>query len=78
MTLAKTARKPSLFDVVALLADRPSDKLERGQVGTVIDLPSKDAAFVEFADDNGAPYALIACSLSDLIVLRYSPKAVSA
>jgi hypothetical protein len=78
MTRAKIGKSPVQFDVVALLTDRPSDKLERGQVGTIVDLPGPESAFVEFADDNGVPYALIACPLADLIVLRYVPKAVPA
>jgi hypothetical protein len=74
----KSEKTPVLFDVVALLADRPADQLERGQVGTIVDLPGKETAFVEFADDRGVPYALITCPLSELMVLRYTPKPVPA
>lgn len=31
---------PQLLDVVALLADLPSHGLRRGQVGTVVEMPS--------------------------------------
>lgn len=67
--------KPSLLNVVALLADRPAEKLTRGQVGTVVELLIDDKVLVEFSDDAGRPYAVVPCTPSDLLVLRHEPQA---
>ncbi len=71
----KIDSKPTLLDVVALLRDRPEENLARGQVGTIVDLPNSENAYVEYADDDGVPYAIIACPLADLILLHYAPQA---
>jgi hypothetical protein len=65
----------SLLDVVALLADRPAENLERGQVGTVVEALDESTALVEFSDDQGRAYAIAPCALSELIVLHYDPQA---
>jgi hypothetical protein len=70
-----TIIKPSLLSVVALLDDRPADKLARGQVGTVVELLADDRVLVEFSDDTGRPYAVIPCTPSDLLVLHHEPQA---
>jgi hypothetical protein len=77
MTDKKTIKngRPSVLDVVALLADRPADNLARGQVGTVVEALDESAALVEFSDDQGRAYAVIPCALSELIVLHYIPQA---
>ena len=67
--------KPSLLNVVALLADRPPDNLARGQVGTVVEMLRDDAVLVEFSDESGRPYAIIPCAPKDLLVLHYEPHA---
>jgi len=72
---AKVPTKPSLLDAVALLADRPADKLARGQVGTVVEALDDATALVEFSDDDGEAYALLPCPVSELIVLHYLPQA---
>jgi len=62
-----------LLDVVALTEDVPSAGLVRGQVGTVVEL-HKDGCFeVEFADDQGEPYAVIPLQARQLLVLHYAP-----
>ena len=64
---------PHLLDVVALLADVPSQGLLRGQVGTVVEL--LDGAYeVEFSDDEGKTYAELALALEQLLVLHYRPQ----
>jgi hypothetical protein len=63
------------LDVVALLADIPQEKLTRGQVGTVVDLAGNGFALVEFSDDNGAAYAFVAVSESELLPLVYQRQA---
>lgn len=72
---ANVTTKPSVLDAVALLADRPTDKLARGQVGTVVEALDETTALVEFSDDDGAAYAILPCPVSELIVLRYLPQA---
>jgi len=67
--------RPSLLDVVALLKDRPADKLARGQVGTIVEVLDGGAALVEFSDDQGRAYAVAPCTYSELIVLHYVPQA---
>ena len=73
--MSKKTKNPSELDVVALLADRPQDKLARGQVGTVVEPLDNNTALVEFSDDQGRAYAIVPCALSELIVLRYVPQA---
>lgn len=72
---AKVTTKPSVLDAVALLADRPADKLTRGQVGTVVETLDEATALVEFSDDDGEAYAIKPCPVSELIVLHYLPQA---
>jgi hypothetical protein len=68
-------RRPALLDAVALLVDRPSDGLARGQVGTVVELLDADHYLVEFSDDDGRAYAIVPCRPLDLLVLQYEPQA---
>ncbi|MFV9507772.1 MAG: DUF4926 domain-containing protein [Oscillochloridaceae bacterium umkhey_bin13] len=64
---------PKLFDVVALLEAVPDHGLRRGQVGTVVEELAPHAFEVEFSDDNGRTYALLALRANQLIVLHYEP-----
>ncbi len=64
---------PKLLDVIALLEDVPDHGLRRGQVGTVVEELAPDVYEVEFSDDNGRTYALLALRSSQLIVLHYEP-----
>jgi uncharacterized protein DUF4926 len=65
----------AVLDVVALLAERPGEKLARGQVGTIVERIDDATALVEFSDDEGRAYAVVPCRLSELIVLHYAPQA---
>ena len=67
--------RPSVLDVVALLADRPTEALTRGQVGTVVESLDERTVLVEFSDDEGRAYAIAPCPRSDLLVLHYIPQA---
>lgn len=67
--------KPSLLDVVALLADHPAENLARGQVGTVVELLDSNNALVEFNDDSGQAYAIVPCRRDQLLVLHYARRA---
>jgi hypothetical protein len=66
---------PSLLDVVALLADIPSEGLARGQVGTVVEQLDDEALLVEFSDEQGRAYAVVPCPRTELLVLHYVPVA---
>jgi hypothetical protein len=63
-----------LLDVVALTIDLPSQKLVRGQVGTVVEMLGRSAYEVEFSDDEGHTYAQAALCDDQLMVLHYRPE----
>ena len=60
-----------LLDVVALLEDVPRVRLRRGQVGTVVETLAPDVFEVEFSDDEGQTYALLALRAEQLMVLHH-------
>ena len=68
-------RQLSVLDAVALLADVPSARLARGQVGTVVEALDEKTALVEFSDDDGRAYAVAPCPRDALLVLHYVPEA---
>lgn len=63
-----------LLDVVALTADVPEHGLQRGQVGTVVELLTPERYDVEFCDDQGRTYALAPLTGDQLLVLHYNPR----
>ena len=67
--------RPSILDVVALLADLPAERLARGQVGTVVEQLDDKTLLVEFSDDQGRAYSVAPCARADLLVLHYVPEA---
>ena len=76
MKTKRPAKKtlPSLLDVVALLTDIPSQRLSRGQVGTVVEQLGDQMLLVEFSDDQGRAYAVAPCPQMELLVLHYVPE----
>lgn len=64
-----------LFDVVALLENIENQRVGIGQVGTVVEILDKNVFEVEFCDNNGQTYALLALRSAQLMPLRYSPQA---
>ena len=62
-----------LLDVVALTEDLPERKLQRGQVGTVVEALAADVFEVEFTDNDGRAFASLALRASQLLVLHYEP-----
>lgn len=62
-----------LLDVVALTQDLPQRGLQRGQVGTVVEVLSPDAFEVEFCDNEGRTYASLALRADQVMVLHYRP-----
>jgi hypothetical protein len=65
-----------ILDVVALLEDIPECQLKRGQVGTVVEELAPHVFEVEFNDEQGRTYAMIALYANQLIVLHYQPTTV--
>jgi Domain of unknown function (DUF4926) len=62
-----------LLDVVALTANIPEKGLVRGQVGTVVEELAPGVYEVEFSDNSGRPYAMLALKEEQLLTLRYTP-----
>ncbi len=62
-----------LLDVVALTTDLPERKLQRGQVGTVVEKLAPDVYEVEFSDNEGRTFAMLAVKEKKLLVLHYEP-----
>ena len=61
------------LDVVALGEDLPQHSLNRGQVGTVVEVLAPNIFEVEFSDNQGRTYASLALEANQLIVLHYEP-----
>lgn len=62
-----------LLDVVTLLENLPDRGLQQGQVGTIVEILPPDAFEVEFTDNDGRTYAMLALRQSQFIVLHYKP-----
>ena len=67
------SHNPKPLDVVALLEDAPEHGLVRGQVGTVVEVLAPDAFEVEFSDDHGRAYAMVALLPEQVMVLHHHP-----
>jgi Domain of unknown function (DUF4926) len=62
-----------MHSIVALLEDLPSHGLLRGQVGTIVADWAPNVYEVEFADNHGVPYAMVALHTDQLIQLHHEP-----
>lgn len=62
-----------LLDIVALTGSLPERQLQKGQVGTVVEILAPQVFEVEFSDDQGRSYASLALRADQLMVLRYQP-----
>jgi hypothetical protein len=62
-----------MHSVVALLEDLPHEGLVRGQVGTVVETWTPGVYEVEFADDSGKTYAMVALKAEQLMRLHHAP-----
>jgi hypothetical protein len=60
-----------MLGVVALLEDVPERGLVRGQVGTVVEKLAPGVFEVEFSDNDGRTYAILAIPADKLLVLRH-------
>jgi hypothetical protein len=64
-----------LLAAVALLTDLPEQRLERGQVGTIVEQLNDETSLVEFSDEQGRAYAVASCLRANLLLLHYVPEA---
>lgn len=64
-----------LLDVVALLEDKPSERLAAGHVGTVVEVLSPDVFEVEFLDPAGHTFALTELKRDEVLLLKHEPVA---
>ena len=62
-----------MHSVVALLEDLPNEGLVRGQVGPSVDTWTPGVYEVEFCDDNGRAYAMVALKAEQLMRLHHEP-----
>ena len=62
-----------MHSVVALLEDLPGEGLIRGQVGTVVETWAPGVYEVEFSDDHGKAYAMVALQAEQLMRLHHAP-----
>ena len=67
-----------LLDIVALTEDLPARNLNRGQVGTVVELLDDGVFEVEFSDNQGRTYAMQAVPETKLMVLYHQPVQVAS
>jgi Domain of unknown function (DUF4926) len=60
-----------LLDVVALTEDIPEKGLRRGQVGTIVEVLGPEVFEIEFSDEEGRAYAMLAftCRATDTSAL---------
>lgn len=63
-----------LLDLVALTTDLPDRGLLRGQVGTIVEKLAPGVFEVEFSDDQGRAYAMLALKESQLLRLHFQPQ----
>ena len=62
-----------LFAEVALTENVPAAGLVRGQVGAVVEHLAPGAYEVEFSNDNGQAYAIVALKATQLMRLHHKP-----
>lgn len=59
------------FTVIALLCNISEKKLQKGQVGTVVEKLGHDTFEVEFCDKNGQTIASTSIKTDQILVLHY-------
>lgn len=60
-----------LLDTTALTENMPEHNLYRRQVGTIVEILASKTYEVEFNDNEGQTYAMLALLANQLIVLHY-------
>lgn len=64
-----------ILEVVALLEDLKERGLVVGQVGTIVEILDDGVFEVEFCDNDGRAYEILALKADQLLALHYSPVA---
>lgn len=62
-----------MLDVVALLVDKPEERLVTGQVGTVVEVLAPGVYEVEFLDSKGVTIAVTELQRTELLLLQHEP-----
>jgi len=63
-----------LLDVITLLEDLPESNLQKGQVGTIVEILAKGQAFeVEFSDQQGRTFASLGLRPEQMLLLHFEP-----
>lgn len=62
-----------LLDIVALTQDIPDENVQRGQVGTVVEVFASDAFEVEFINREEYTYAMRTLHTDQIMLLHYEP-----
>jgi hypothetical protein len=73
ISIAMQTSPLKLLDVVALLVDKPEEKLVTGQVGTVVELLAPDVYEVEFLDSKGHTITATELKRAELLLLQHEP-----
>jgi len=60
-----------LLDVVALTENLPDKNLNRGHVGTIVEILDSSTYEVEFSDNQGKAFAVTAIKADKLMLLSY-------
>ena len=62
-----------LLDTVALLENLADSNLQKGQVGTIVEIYDNDVFEIEFCDTKGQTYALKTLTADKLLLLHHEP-----
>jgi hypothetical protein len=60
-----------LLDTIAVTENIPEHNLYRGQVGTIVEILAPNTYEVEFVDNEGQTYAMLALNTNQFLVLHY-------
>ena len=66
-------RSIDILDVVALTEDLPRSGIYRGQAGTVVESWAPGVFEVEFSDNEGRAYAMLALEEKQFMLPRHEP-----
>ena len=62
-----------LLDVVVLNESQPEERLQKGSIGTVVEVFDPENFLVEFADQHGVAYAIVPLKTEQLIKVFSEP-----
>ena len=70
--------KLTLLDVVVLTQNLPEHQLQKGAIGTIVELMGEGVFLVEFADKRGITYAMVDLPANLLMKVVREPLAEAA